>query len=411
MAWIGGRSAGRRRGAVATAAATVLLLGLTACGPDDTDTTDDNAGGDEAKNPVESVPREDRLRDLLDNLPIEIDPELWEQGEWANWDSDTWLREAGQYISVIIEDFWDADRMREALDRERAIDEDEIDEPATPEPEAPADNPDADRGITDPQPAVVQARPATTPYSANSPAIGKVFMETPAGSMVCSGAVVTDPDNPGRSNLVATAGHCVHAGRDGGWFRQIIFVPAYNDQGHSLAENPDPAFEELAPYGTFWAELVATTDYWVEQGTEEGGNGAHQDFAMMRVSAEDGSGRSLEETVGAAYDISFDAPAVSGIGGIDVVGYPAADPYDGQGMFVCSDEPGRLSLDSAEPVMYRVGCTMTGGASGGPWLATGANGTQELISVTSIGPFDSTWLAGPRLEAEAREVFDEIRAG
>jgi V8-like Glu-specific endopeptidase len=32
------------------------------------------------------------------------------------------------------------------------------------------------------------------------------------------------------SNLVWTAGHCVHADGSGGWYRNIAFVPAYNDQ-------------------------------------------------------------------------------------------------------------------------------------------------------------------------------------
>ena len=53
--------------------------------------------------------------------------------------------------------------------------------------------------------------------------------------MVCSGTVVKDPRNPGKSNLVWTAGHCVHAGQAGGWYRNIVFVPAYNDKGKSAA--------------------------------------------------------------------------------------------------------------------------------------------------------------------------------
>ncbi|MDB1088837.1 hypothetical protein PJ985_14810 [Streptomyces sp. ACA25] len=403
MASIRRRPAGRRVAFAAAAAAVVLALTASACGPGDDDASNDGKG-------PEASPGTDlgEWQELLDQLPIDIDIDAWMEGGWADWEKDEWLSEAGQYISIIIDDFWDSDRMREAEDRDKSIDEDDIDEGAGPGPGESSDPAD-DRGATDPTPAPVDAVAVDTPYNLNAAVVGKVFMETPDGPMVCSGAVVKDPGNPGTSNLVATAGHCVHAGAEGGWFRNIAFAPAYNDRGADASELESMPFEEQAPYGIWWTDLVGTTDYWVENGTDEGGNGAHQDFAVMRVQPEDGGGASLEESVGAAVDINFQAPAVSGLGATQVYGYPAAPPFDGMLMYQCSDQPTRLSLDWSEPVMYRVGCTMTGGSSGGPWLAQGSGGDPELISVTSIGPYDSTWLAGPRLEDEAQGVFDEVR--
>jgi V8-like Glu-specific endopeptidase len=236
-----------------------------------------------------------------------------------------------------------------------------------------------------------------------------VFFDTPEGSMACSGTVVSDPNAPGQSNLVATAGHCVHGGADGPWWRNITFVPAYNSGGLSAEETFTAPLEEVAPYGVYWAEYASTTEYWVQNGTEVGGDGAAGDFAVLEVAPEDGgNGQSLEETVGGAVDINFDAPAVSGLGTVDLFGYPAAPPYDGALMYSCTGEPGRLSIDPSMPGMYRVGCTMTGGSSGGPWLRAGDNGEQELISVNSIGPEPSTWLAGPRLEDEAEGVLNDV---
>ncbi len=55
--------------------------------------------------------------------------------------------------------------------------------------------------------------------------------------------------------------------------------------------------------------------------------------------------------------------------------------------------------------MYRIGCTMTAGSSGGPWLDS--SGTR-LLSVTSIGPITADWLAGARLGKEAKAVFDTV---
>ncbi|CAM5430897.1 hypothetical protein STANM309S_04949 [Streptomyces tanashiensis] len=54
--------------------------------------------------------------------------------------------------------------------------------------------------------------------------------------------------------------------------------------------------------------------------------------------------------------------------------------------------------------MYRVGCTMTAGSSGGGWIAAGQDGEPALVSNTSIGPVTTGWLAGPRLGEEAKGV-------
>jgi hypothetical protein len=77
-------------------------------------------------------------------------------------------------------------------------------------------------------------------------------------------------------------------------------------------------------------------------------------------------------------------------------------------MHTCADRPGRLTLSESESTMYRIGCTMTGGSSGGGWFARGSSGRQVLVSVTSIGTLDHTWLAGPRLGAEAEDVFEAV---
>ena len=76
--------------------------------------------------------------------------------------------------------------------------------------------------------------------------------------MVCSATVVEDPAHPGKSNLVWTAGHCVHAGKKGGWYRNIVFVPSYNDAGKTAAAAAERRRgREVAPYGVWWARLGA----------------------------------------------------------------------------------------------------------------------------------------------------------
>ena len=168
------------------------------------------------------------------------------------------------------------------------------------------------------------------------------------------------------------------------------------------------AQEEAAPYGVWWADWAQTSDQWIAQGGPTGGAGAPYDFAVLHVKPENGGGKSLEETVGSALPVEFAAPAVPKVKSIKAIGYPAAAPYDGQKLYQCQDRPGRLSLRASDPTMYRIGCTMTGGSSGGGWVATGNDGKPALVSNTSIGPVESGWLAGPRLGKEAKTVFDGV---
>ncbi|CAM5739615.1 Secreted protein OS=Streptomyces alboniger OX=132473 GN=CP975_26720 PE=4 SV=1 [Streptomyces alboniger] len=74
----------------------------------------------------------------------------------------------------------------------------------------------AEQGVRDPEPAV-EADAEKAPYHENAPPVGKIFIDSPEGPMVCSGTVVKDVTHPGKSNLVWTVGHCVRASGGGGW--------------------------------------------------------------------------------------------------------------------------------------------------------------------------------------------------
>jgi hypothetical protein len=50
---------------------------------------------------------------------------------------------------------------------------------------------------------------------------------------------------------------------------------------------------------------------------------------------------------------------------------------------------------------------MTGGSSGGGWFRV-VDGRTKLVSNTSIGPSDNTWLAGPQLGAGAKALYENM---
>ncbi|MFI5796946.1 trypsin-like serine peptidase [Streptomyces sp. NPDC051677] len=387
------RNARRRTSPVlgAVALASVLALTATACDSGDTD-ADSQAGATASAAGDGKITIPDDIKDKLKEHGLDLDK--WKNGAWKNWDKDDWLREAQDYINPIIKGLWDPDRMREAEDPDRAVDDGDL---------------SGDQGVTDPTPAAVDAKAVPTTYHANAPEAGKVFFDSPEGTMVCSATVVKDPAHPGKSNLVWTAGHCVHAGKGGGWYRNLVFVPSYNDKGLSAEQLQTATKEQAAPYGVWWGDWTKTSDQWIAQGGQTGGDGASYDYAVIHVTPEEGgSGKSLEETVGSALPVDFKAPAVPKVNSITATGYPAAAPYDGQKLYQCQDKPGRFSISASDPTMYRIGCTMTGGSSGGGWVATGPDGKPALVSNTSIGPAKAGWLAGPRLGDVAKGVYDSV---
>ncbi|MEU4129832.1 trypsin-like serine peptidase [Streptomyces wuyuanensis] len=361
-----------------------LSLTAAACGPGE-DAAADKPAASATADAGAAIPAD--LADRLKEHGVDLDE--WKNGEWRNWDKDTWLREAKDFVNPMIKGLWKPERMKEAESPQRTMAAGEI---------------SGDQGVTDPEPRPVQAKPESKPYHSNAAPVGKVFFDAPQGSMVCSATVVKDPANPGRSNLVWTAGHCVHAGREGGWYRNITFVPAYNDLGKSPAQLRNAQPQEIAPYGVYWADWVATSGEWISEGGPTGGGGAPYDYAVMHVKPERGT-KSLEETVGAALDVEFDAPEAKDIPAMGAWGYPAAPPYDGLIMHKCIDRPGRLSISPGTPTMWRIGCTMTGGSSGGGWVVTRPDGKPALVSNTSIGPVTAGWLAGPRLGEGAKEIY------
>ena len=393
------RRSSRRRSALAAAAVVAALaVTATACGPSDDDASSapSGAAGDKGSDKERERSGDDFDLNLPKDLPTSLqDLEKWKGGGWENWDKNEWLRDAADFVNPYIKDLWKPDRMQDADDAHKGVSKEEIAAASTAQ--------------DDPEPRAVQASKVKTPYHKHAAPVGKVFFDTPQGPAVCSGTVVKDPRNPGKSNLVATAGHCVHGGKGKGWYRNIMFVPSYNDLGRPANQVGNGAPNEVYPYKQWWATWAQTTGYWIDRGDAvDGAAGASQDFAVLQVKAEDGSAKSLEETVGNALPINFQAPSPKQQTGLSSYGYPQAPPYDGALMHTCTDRPGQLTTDPNQPGLYRIGCTMTGGTSGGGMFVKGEDGETELVSVNSIGPHRATWLAGPYLGSEAKGVFDAI---
>jgi len=386
------RTSSKRRRTTLAATGLVAALALTATACNGSDEASDKPGATTSQAADSGNDKIQIPADIADKLKKHgIDVDDWKDGGWKNWEKDKWLSEAKDFVNPVIDGLWKPERMKSAKEANKTYSTKDA---------------AADSGVTDPDPLPVEASAEKTPYHENAAPVGKIFFDTPEGHAVCSGTVVKDVNHPGKSNLVWTAGHCVHAGSGGGWYRNIMFVPAYNDYGKSEAQLTNSNPTEIAPYGQWWADWASTSNEWIAGGSETGGDGAAYDYSVLHVKPESGA-KSLEETVGAALDIDFSAPSATEVAKMGAWGYPQAAPYNGLKMFKCIDRPGRLSLTTTLPTMYRIGCTMTGGSSGGGWFRV-VDGETKLVSNTSIGPADNTWLAGPQLGATAEAIYQNM---
>ncbi|MEU1424535.1 hypothetical protein [Kitasatospora sp. NPDC005751] len=276
--------------------------------------------------------------------------------------------------------------------------------PAQP-PAQPADN------GNDPLPKTVNAQPLQHPYTKLA-VHGKLFADEPGagaaggglGRSQCSATVVADPAHPGKSNLVWTAGHCVHQGKGGSFYSNISFIPAFNSNA-AMSGGKQADESQYAPFGIWGATQAVTSPQWKAEGGKTGDAATHYDFAVIRVKPADGA-KSLEETVGGAVPVWFNAPRDQL--SVTEYGYPAAPPFDGMELNRCeSGKPGRLSYEPTRPPMLVIGCTMTGGSSGGGWLAV-KDGKPALVSNVSVGKHtgDPMYQAGPYLDDVAAGAYD-----
>jgi hypothetical protein len=209
---------------------------------------------------------------------------------------------------------------------------------------------------------------------------GRVFFTIGGVGFACSGSSVRAKNE----NLVQTAGHCVNKG-PGEYATNVVFVPGYKDG--------------KAPYGRWAATKLATTTQWRTRGD------LTYDVGYIRVKAKK---KSLSDTVG-AQGIAFNVPRG---GGVDVFGYPAEALYDGSRLATCR---GTVIQDRRGSGDQGIDCNLSGGTSGGPWLADfdPAKGVGVITSVSSfryvVGVGAKRWLYGPYFGSVVQSLYSSMQ--
>jgi hypothetical protein len=225
--------------------------------------------------------------------------------------------------------------------------------------------------------------------------IGKLFFDVNPDPIVtqwswCTGTAV----NSENKSLVLTAGHCVWDIGHRRWYTNAYFVPGY-ENGRE-------------PFGRWPVRLVSTTWNYFNHGTSA------DDMAIALVTR-NSSGTALVNRVG-GHGIAFNQPVNQFRTSF---GYPITDwrwpgwTSDGQDMYYCQGTDSYFSSGSFAGQML-LGCRMTGGASGGPWLTNVQwNWLGYAQSVNSNkGGIGAAWaglMFGPYMGAEESAVFQSYR--
>ena len=244
---------------------------------------------------------------------------------------------------AAVQRYWTAERMRDAI---------------------PADKKLAGSFAAGPKKPKASAQQIPPPYTSQPTSTnGKVFFTDDGLNYVCSGTALLS----GNKSVVWTAGHCVHDGASN-FHTNWTFVPAYADGSR--------------PYGTWAARALLTTSGWASNGDFSYDNGA------AVVSANGGS--ALTDVVG-GRNIVFNYPRQQQYA---AHGYPAAPPFNGQRLYVCNSSL-IYNDTSANPATMGISCDMTGGSSGGGWIAGGAVASVNSYGYTTLpnvmfGPYQGS---------------------
>lgn len=225
-------------------------------------------------------------------------------------------------------------------------------------------------------------------------AVGKVFFTVGTNAYVCSGALATD----GLTNraIVLTAGHCVWSqGAPGAFVTNWAFYPNY-DAGFRTPYYASALVvrNEFATQSSF--NNTALANDWAFAVLTPGGNNP----AILPDVDFQGVAKNSYDLNVSGFTTGYTSFAF---------GYPQAAPFDGLTLKYAG---ATIFVDSNTKTTWGMNSTMTGGASGGPWLSNGTSTTVDAVNgkLSSLNSYkynvDTTKMYGPFFNARTTSTFN-----
>lgn len=199
-------------------------------------------------------------------------------------------------------------------------------------------------------------------------AMGKLYFKTASGgTSYCSASVL-------KNNIVVTAAHCLYT-RGQGWHNSYVFIPAYR--------------YGVQPYGQYgWTGAIILTD-WINVGARQ------HDVGLIRLN---GNANAQVGSLGMVYGVGYVQSLFS-------FGYPN-NLGSGNYSNTCAAESFN---DHAGAI--GMGCNMTYGSSGGPWVrkfrpySGGGNQVNSVVSGPATkGTFGNSFV-GPYFSSSNIKVL------
>jgi V8-like Glu-specific endopeptidase len=228
---------------------------------------------------------------------------------------------------------------------------------------------------------------------------GRVLFHQGSGDWICSASVVNDGSTTDGYSMIVTAGHCAYDGTDG-WATNWMYIPDFDAHPTYTCGS--------TTYGCWTARALAISPGFYPDGFGDGT--VESDWAFAVVGPGGKSGTAQLDALG-SYALKTTGNTVGASAW--AFGYPAAGKYHGKDLVYCN---GSTVADPYGAATWGLGCDMTGGSSGGPWLVgnfTAAqirDGSGAVGSVNSYGYSGLKFMFGPRFNSSTQATFNAANA-
>jgi hypothetical protein len=231
---------------------------------------------------------------------------------------------------------------------------------------------------------------------------GKVYFSLSGGNWQCSGSIVTDSNRPSYS-LVLTAGHCVSDESTGQFATNWMFIPNWDSDpaSFSTACNSGTTLR-----GCWTASALVAHDGFINAGSFNQSALTHDwGFAVVGQGGYSNTQLDALGSLGIQFSLSNGTR-------VDSFGYPAARPYSGNDLTYCA---GNVFQDAGTGnATWGLNCNMTGGSSGGPWIAGFSESSGSGGNATSVNSYkyngDKNHMYGPKFNANTSATWTAAKS-
>lgn len=228
---------------------------------------------------------------------------------------------------------------------------------------------------------------------------GRVLFTLGGVDYICSASVVDDASDSTYS-VIVTAAHCAYDELADVFATNWVYYPAFDT-------SPSYACAQ-ATFGC-WVGRAVVVDHGFADQESFNDIAVQYDWAFAVVPA-GGNGTSYQVDSFGAYSVNV--TTTSGPNPGWAFGYPAAGKYHGLDLTYCKGPVGTDPYNNGNN--WKLGCNMTGGSSGGPWLLgttdPASNTTPgSVFSVNSYGYSGVKAMHGPKFNSNTTVSYNAAK--